>query len=296
MKEALVCQGREVCATELSWLQEWIGDHPDWSRKRLARELCVHWEWRTATGQIKDFAARTFLLKLDQQGIVSLPPVRESMRRHRLPSAPKAVEQIVVPSPVSEGLGRLTPISLVLAVPGSHEDRLFGHYLSCHHYLSFRCTVGENLKYLVRDRFGRDLACVLFGSAAWKTAPRDEFVGWNDIVRRRNLNLITNNTRFLILPWVTVPHLASHVLAKITRRLPFDWQQKYGHPVHLVETFVERDLFRGTCYRAANWHCVGHTSGRSRQDRHHNLGVPVKDIFLYPLISKFREVLCHVDP
>ncbi len=246
--------------------------------------------------QVKDFAARTFLLKLDRRGIVSLPPIRESMRRHRLPTAPKTVEQISVPSPVSEGLSGLTPISVVLVAPGSYDDRLFGHYLSCHHYLSFRGTVGENLKYLVRDRFDRDLACVLFGSAAWKTAPRDKFVDWNDIARRRNLNLITNNTRFLILPWVRVPHLASHILGKITRRLAVDWQRKYGHPVHLVETFVQRDLFRGSCYRAANWLWVGHTSGRSRQGRHHSLGVPVKDIYLHPLNANFREVLCHVDP
>lgn len=296
MKEALVCQGREVCAAELSWLQEWIAEHQDWSRKRLARELCLKWEWRTPTGQVKDFAACTFLLKLNQQGRVSLPPVHESMRRHRLPSAPKALEEFPVPSPVSEGLSELTPVSVVLAAPGSHEDRLFGHYLSCHHYLGFRGTVGENLKYLVRDRLDRDLACVLFGSAAWRTSPRDNFLSWTDIARRRNLNLITNNTRFLILPWVRVPHLASHILGKISRRLPVDWQQKYGHPVQLVETFVQRDLFRGTCYRAANWLWVGHTSGRSRQDRHHDLEVPVKDIYLYPLVSNFREVLCHVDP
>jgi hypothetical protein len=296
MKEALVCQGREVSPAELSWLQEWVHEHRSWSRKRLARELCLHWDWRTATGQVKDFAARTFLLKLERQGLVSLPPVRESMRRHRLPAAPKTVEEIIVPSAVSNTLSELTPVSVVLVAPGSYDERLFGHYLSHHHYLGFRCTVGENLKYLVRDRFDRDLACMLFGSAAWKTAPRDKFVGWNDITRGRNLNLITNNTRFLILPWVRVPHLASHIIGKITRCLPFDWRQKYGHPVHLVETFVERDLFRGTCYRAANWHCVGHTSGRSRQDRRHNLEVPVKDIYLYPLISKFREALCHVDP
>jgi len=296
MKEPLVCQGREVRATELLCLQEWIADRPSWSRKRLARELCLKWEWRTPNGRVKDFAARTFLLKLHQQGLVSLPPVRVSMRRHRLPTAPKQMEQMVVPVPVNEGLNQLTPLSVVLAVPGSCDDRVFGHYLSSHHYLGFRGTVGENLKYLVRDRFDRDLACMLFGSAAWKTAPRDKFLGWTDSARQRNLNFITNNTRFLILPWVRVPHMASHILGKITRRLRVDWQQKYGHPVHLVETFVQSDLFRGTCYRATNWLWVGQTSGRSRQDRHHSLGVPVKDIYLYPLVSNFREALCHVHP
>ena len=149
------------------------------------------------------------------------------------------------------------------------------------------------MKYLVRDRHGRDLACLLFGSAAWKTKPRDQFIGWSHEARARNLLWITNNTRFLILPWVRVPHLASHVLGRIIRRLRTDWQVKYGHPVHLVETFVERDRFVGTCYKAANWICVGSTKGRSRQDRYNTLVLPVKDIYLYPLIAHFREALSN---
>lgn len=149
------------------------------------------------------------------------------------------------------------------------------------------------MKYLVRDRHGRDLACVLFGSAAWKTKPRDEFIGWSQETRSRNLLWITNNTRFLILPWVRVPHLASHVLGRIIRRIRADWNTKYGHPVHLLETFVERDRFLGTCYKAANWKHVGSTTGRSRQDRHTTLNVPVKDIYLYPLIPHFKEALLN---
>jgi hypothetical protein len=139
------------------------------------------------------------------------------------------------------------------------------------------------------------VACLLFGASAWKVASRDQFIGWNDATRAKRLNWTTNNTRFLILPWVRVPHLASHLLARTLRRLSADWQSKYGHPVHLVETFVDRSRFKGACYRAANWSCVGQTQGRSRQDRDRALQVPVKDIYLYPLTPRFREELCRVD-
>jgi len=155
--------------------------------------------------------------------------------------------------------------------------------------------VGENLAYLARDRNGRELACVLFGAAAWKAAARDRFIGWDHATRALRLGFLTNNTRFLILPWVRVPHLASHLLGRILRRLSADWQGKYGHPIYLVETFVESDRFRGTCYRAADWTLVGRTQGRSRQDRAHRFQVRVKDIYLYPLTSGFREELCRVD-
>jgi hypothetical protein len=141
------------------------------------------------------------------------------------------------------------------------------------------------------DREQTPLACLLFGSAAWKCAPRDEFIGWDTEARRANLRYLTNNMRFLILPWVRVPHLASHILGRVTRRINLDWVRKYGHPLCLLETFVERDCFQGTCYRAANWICVGQTRGRSRNDRDHTLRVPVKDIYLYPLAKGFRDIL-----
>jgi hypothetical protein len=168
---------------------------------------------------------------------------------------------------------------------------VFCRHLAQHHYLGHRGPVGEHLCYLARDRHGRDVACLLFGAAAWKTAPRDRFIGWDHTRRQRYLNLITNNTRFLILPWVEVPHLASHLLALILRRLSADWREKYGHPICLVETFVDRSRFKGTCYRAANWTCVGQTQGRGRQDRYGTLHVPVKDVYLYPLAENFRQIL-----
>jgi hypothetical protein len=148
------------------------------------------------------------------------------------------------------------------------------------------------MKYIAFDRNDRPLACLLFGSAAWKTASRDEFIGWDRPTRRRNLQLMTNNTRFLILPWVRIPHLASSLLGASLRRLRRDWRSKYGHDLLLVETFVDRSRFAGTCYRAANWIRIGQSKGRSRQDRNHRLQVPIKDIYLYPLAADYQEQLC----
>jgi len=149
------------------------------------------------------------------------------------------------------------------------------------------------MKYMVFDKNGTPLACLLFGSAAWKCAPRDSYIGWNQRARETNINLVTNNTRFLILPWVKVPHLASHILGRVIRRISSDWVAKYGHPVYLLETFVEKERFSGICYRAANWVLVGQTTGRSRNDRYSTLKVPVKEIYLYPLTTRFREVLSN---
>jgi hypothetical protein len=176
--------------------------------------------------------------------------------------------------------------------PGSADLRLFNCLLNRYHYLGHRNTVGENIRYLVRDCTGRPVGCALFGSAAWKCAARDAWIGWDRGRREANLGFLTNNTRFLVLPWVAVPHLASHLLATLARRIRADWQAKYGHPVHALETFVESDRFRGTCYRAANWLRLGKTQGRTRNDRNHCLRATVKDVYLYPLSPDFRRELC----
>ena len=300
MNETITCQGRQIDAAALSWLQTWIADHGDWSRARLARELCREWDWRTAGGQIKNYAARSFLIKLEERGLITLPPLQESKRRTNwsqsltTKTAQRNAERLLPPpEKITTALSALTPLSVEIPSTKSYEENCYTHYLIHHHYLGFSRTVGENLKYLISDRTGRHLACLLFGSAAWKTLPRDSFIGWSETVRQKNVNLLTNNTRFLIMPWVRVPHLASHILGLIMRRLCDDWRAKYAHPIHLVETFVENDRFRGTCYRAANWIFVGQTKGRSRQDRYTTLKVPVKDIYLYPLTLNYRKELCN---
>ena len=292
MNEAITCQGRLISQSELRWLRDIVKEHPCWSRHKITKHICSQWEWRTHSGQLKTFAARSMIDKLEQRGLINLPPIRVAFRRSPRPPFQK---DFIAPElkQIEKSLKELTPLSIHIPAPNSYEDNCVGYFLNHYHYLGFNQTVGENIKYLVRDRSGQNVACLLFGSAAWKTAPRDSFIGWSREVREENVNFITNNTRFLILPQIRVPHLASHILGYIMRRIQKDWRNKYAHPIHMVETFVERDLFKGTCYKAANWLCVGQTKGRSRQDRHAKLSVPVKDILLYPLTKNFKQTLCR---
>ncbi len=273
-------QGRWIGTKDIDWLQGWIDEHPLWSRKRIARELCEHWQWRDERGRLKDFAARSFLLKLQAQGQLRLPPLQEHQRREgrRLPQWP----DWQLPQPWSARLNEIRPIAVELVVAGSAALSRWAFYLDEFHYLGLR-VVGENVGYLVHDSHGREVAALLFGAPAWRCAARDRALGWTDEERRQRLARITDNTRFLILPWVRVPHLASHVLGAVARRIEADWQAKYGHGLDWLETFVERGRFAGTCYRAANWRCVGQTQGRSRQDRNHTCRVTVKDVYLYAL-------------
>jgi hypothetical protein len=294
--EASIIQGRRIGASELDQVRNLLASHPDWSRRRLSQELATLWNWRNGAGQLKDMAARTLMLKLEQRGWIGLPLRRvipgNRMRHKRLPEPSLAAPQ----APVSEPLNRLLPLVLSEC---SHADKasgqraLFDALLYQHHYLSHRSSVGENLQYLVRDAQGRPLACLLFGAAAWQCASRDRYIGWESLARAQGLQLIANNTRFLLLPWVRVKSLASHVLGRIARRLSDDWQAKYGHPVYLLETFVQGDRFRGTAYQAANWVRVGQTKGRTRQDRPDGTWhqAAIKDVYLYPLHRRFRQYL-----
>jgi hypothetical protein len=281
VEDTLVCQGRALTGAQRDELRVWIDAHPDWSRKRLARELCRRWNWRDERGRLKDFAARSLLLKLAARGQVSLPPLRVCFRRvRRAPTRPPEVGE--EPPPVVAPLPALQPIQVGAVIPGTAAARRWAWYLAAHHYLGWH-VIGENLGYLASDVQGRDLACLLFGAPAWRCAPRDRALGWSAAERRARLGRWANNTRFLILPWVRVPHLASHLLGRVARRIGEDWQAKYGHGLEGLETFVEHPRFAGTCYRAANWQCVGQTTGRSRQDRDHTLRVPVKRVYLYRL-------------
>lgn len=283
-------QGRDLRESDIDAIRALISLNPSWHRTRLSVELTRAWNWRTAVGRLQDMAARTLLLKLERRGLITLPSRRGKHYPRR-----DVVQQIMLPfaEPVAGFLAELLPLRVELMTSCHPDRRLFSRYLSQHHYLGYHGPVGENMAYLVRDCRGRDLACVLFGAAAWKTKPRDAWIGWDDETRARGLPLIANNHRFLILPWIRVPHLASHILGHISRRLSDDWRAKYGHRIYLAETFVESARFKGTCYRAANWLRVGQTQGRSRQDRTHSMSVPLKDVYLYPLRPDFREKLLH---
>lgn len=287
--ETLVVQGRQLESTDIVLIRELIADNPNWSRRRLSKALCDEWGWCNGNGQMKDMAARSLLLKLHARALIELP-VRRQVASNRMLSR-KISPQRWDTTPVMGTLGDLGPLTVKEVSRESSARVRFAAALSEFHYLGYRGTVGENLQYMVTDKTGRLIACLLFGAAAWKCRARDQFIGWLPALRARNLHLITNNTRFLILPFVRVPHLASWILGRLLRRLSADWQNKYGHPIVLVETFVERERFAGTSYKASNWIRLGATTGRSRQDRRHTLQVPVKDVYLYPLDSGFRQEL-----
>jgi hypothetical protein len=291
MSESLVVQGRTVGELDLEMLRQWMGQNPGWSRRRLSQALATHWDWRNGAGQLKDMAARTFLLKLHQRGLIALPP-RRQVPTNRMRCCSVGRENLEWDQrPIECGLAQLGVLTVSEVSSQIAERGAVKAALGQFHYLGFGGAVGENLQYVVRDGQGRLLACVVFGAAAWKCQDRDRFIGWSAPQRQRHLGLVVNNTRFLILRWVKVPHLASWILGQISRRLARDWQAKYGHGIVLLETFVERERFPGTAYRAANWLAVGVTSGRTRQDRHTCIQVPVKDVYLYPLRRDFREVL-----
>jgi hypothetical protein len=290
MTKVTVLQGREVTDADIELIRALLAAHPARGRTPLSEELCRRWDWRNARGQLKDMACRTLLLKLERAGHIRLPPrIRPSsngLRNRHPPAAPRAYESVRGP------LRDLLPLSVGVVAAGSDDAQVFSGLLAHEHYLGHRNTVGENLRYLVRDRHGRPVACALFGSAAWKCADRDAFLDWDRATRERNLQRLTNNTRFLIPGWVQVPYLASHVLGLIARCLRADWQAKYGHPVHALETFVDRSRFKGTCCRAANWLRLGATQGRTRNDRAHRIRAAVKDVYLYPLVADVRRELC----
>ena len=257
-------------------------------RTRISKEVCRKWDWRSPNGQWKDIAARDMLRGLDKAGEINLPPPLTATRRAGQKHRCKLLEHNT--DPVHSPLSELLPIRMETVNSGVLLDE-FKSYIAQYHYLGFDMAMGENMKYIARDSFGRPLACLLFGSAAWSCTDRDRFIGWDKEHRARNLPLLTNQMRFLVFPWVRVPCLASHVLALTSRRIVEDWEGKYGHGLAALETFVETSRFHGTCYKAANWICVGKTSGRGRDGGHHNAILPVKDIYIYPLGKDYRERL-----
>ena len=288
MNKTTVIKSRGIATKDIELIKQLIDTNPSWRRTRLSKELCILWNWQTGNGMLKDMSCRNLLLKLEKQELIKLPARKSGTNNAKRNSFIALVPHSSLP--ITDKLKTLTPLKLSLA-----EDKdtlgLFKCFLSAYHYLGFNGTVGENLKYMVYDKNDRPLACLLFGACAWTCAPRDKFIGWDLLTRGKNLSLVTNNTRFLILPWVKAEHLASHILAKVARRISSDWTDKYGHPIYMLETFVECDRFKGTCYKAANWACVGKTKGRGRNDVYNTLKVPIKDIYLYPLAKRFKKAL-----
>jgi hypothetical protein len=284
----LTYRGRGITDADVAFIRALIARYPTASRRALSTHLAAAWNWRQANGVLRAMVVRGLMLALHRCGAITLPPPRTTPANPlqvRRPPRPIAVDQ----SPVRARLAELRPLE-IRQVRRTPEEPLVNALLAAHHYLGYTHPVGEHLKYLVVAQ-GRPLACLVWASAPRHLGPRDHFLGWSREACRRNIHLLAHNTRYLILPWVEVPHLASHLLGRLARRLPRDWLEVYGHPVVFLETFIDPTRFRGTCYRAANWITVGWTTGRGHRAPTRQRQLPVKEILGYPLTPRWREIL-----
>jgi hypothetical protein len=281
-------RGRKISQEDILCIRALIEQHPQESRRALSTKLCEAWQWRQANGALCDMVCRGLLLMLDRAGQIKLPPVsyvRHNPLVNRARPEPVRIDATAIEGP----LRNLQPLEFEL-VRRTEKEPLWNSLLEEHHYLGYEQPVGENLKYLVLGQ-GRPVACLAWCSAPRHLGSRDRYIGWSAEERRRNVRFLAYNTRFLILPWVKVEHLASHILGRMASRISADWQRIYGHPIYFLETFVDPERFRGTCYRAANWVVLGKTTGRGKQCNSYVPNRSIKDVLGYPLTKQFRELL-----
>lgn len=274
-------RGRQICAAEVAFLRELIAQHPGLSRRRLSVKVCEAWNWVQPNGHPRDMVCRGLMLALHRAGHIELPAPRQIALNNAITHRRVSEVEPYDTSPLEGSLAGLGPLEIRL-VRRTQGERLFAHLLSRYHYLGYSRPVGEHLKYLVLAG-ARPIACMGWSSAPRQLNLRDQFVGAPKEAYRHNLHLIAYNTRYLIAPWVKVPHLASHLLGRITRRISADWQSLYHHPIHLLESFVDIERFRGTCYRAANWTRVGHSVGRGTKSKSKQPVCSIKELWVYPL-------------
>jgi Druantia protein DruA len=290
METVLNYRGKSVSREDVDFIRSLIAQNPGDSRRKPSVKLCQAWNWVQANGEPRDMVCRSLMLELERAGFIELPPKKSN------PPNPLAVRRkpepaLIDQSPI-EGTLRRLPGPVILQVRRGPFEKLFGGLIEQHHYLGYCQPVGEHLKYLV-TMDDRPIACFSWSSAPRHIGCRDRFIGWSPQIRRKNIHLIAYNSRFLLLPWVRIPHLASHLLGKIARRLSRDWQELYGHPIYLLETFVDTERFKGTCYRASNWIHLGQTTGRGIKDKTHKPNRSIKDVWGFCLDAKFREKLCR---
>jgi hypothetical protein len=284
-------RGRDVDESDVTFIRGLIARHPEKSRRALSKELCLAWDWRQENGALRDMVCRGLMLALHRAGLIELPPVRQVnpnpflVRRRRDP-----VE--VDTAPIEASLADLGPLSFAM-VRRTKEEALVEGLIEEYHYLGYTQPVGEHLKYLVRAG-DRPVACFALSSAPRHLGPRDRFIGWGKEARKANIRFLAYNTRFLVLPWVRVPHLASHLLGKMARRVSRDWEALYGHSILYLESFITPSLHAGICYRAANWRFLGLTTGRGKDDQTMRPNRPKKEVLGYPLTPRFRERLGRI--
>ena len=293
MEAALTYRHRTVTEDEVAFIRQLIAAHPQASRRELSKKLCQAWNWVQANGALRDMVCRGLMLQLHRAGAIELPPVRQvpnnPLAQRRQPSAIRVDTQ-----PLQAKLDEIQPLTL-RQVRRTPEEALFNSLLEQYHYLGYTQPVGEHLKYLVYAQ-GQPIACFAWSSAPRHLGSRDRFIGWEREARLKNIGLLAYNTRYLILPWVTVKHLASHLLGRMARVLSADWERVYGHPIYFLETFVDPQRFRGTCYRAANWIYLGMTTGRGKDAPSKQPNRTIKEVLGYALVADFRQRLGQVSP
>jgi hypothetical protein len=281
-------RGREIRPEDILHIRALIEQHPSDSRRKLSTRLCESCDWRQSNGALRDMVCRGLLLMLERAGEIALPLVtykRHNPLARRARPAPVLLDQTQIETKLKD----LGPITFEQA-RRTVDEPLFNGLMEEHHYLGYEQPVGEHLKYLVWAQ-GRPIACLAWSSAPRHLGSRDRYIGWSAEARRRNIRFLAYNTRFLILPWVRVEHLASHILGRMAAAISADWQRMYGHPIYFLETFVDPERFRGTCYRAANWVVMGRTTGRGKQSNSYVPNRSIKEVLGYPLTRRFRELL-----
>jgi hypothetical protein len=292
MDVVLRYRGRAVSQADLAFMRALIREHPDVSRRELSRKVCQAWNWVQSNGTPRDMVCRGLMLALERAGHITMPSVKKAQANPLVvrgrPRRPETES-----SPIGGSLKDLGPLEFRL-VRRTPEEPVFNGLIEHHHYLGYTQPVGEHVKYMVYAQ-ERPIACLAWSSAPRHLGPRDRFIGWGPEARRRNIGLIAYNTRYLILPWVRVPHLASHILGRMARMVPRDWERIYGHPIYYLETFTDPERSRGTCYRAANWIELGWTTGRGKASNSHRPNRSLKQVWGYPLEKQFRRFLGGTD-
>ena len=283
--EPLVIRNRKITTRDLKFIQTVVHEHWDKGRTQISKILCTKWNWVQPSGRLKDMACRELLLTLHRKGMLDYPPPR-----YTPPNKKKVVKNINVDtSPVNCKINELESVQVKM-VRHTELEPLYDSLVEQYHYLGYVQIVGNHLKYMA---FAGDtpVACIGWGSAAWAVKSREQFVGWTKAVKNKHLHFVANNTRYLVLPWVTVKCLASKVMALNIKRISSDWLKVYNYPLYMLETFVEQDRFKGTCYKASNWIRAGETKGTSKKGHKHLKHGKIKDVYLYPLHKNFKRLL-----
>ncbi len=283
-------QGIIATTDDVEFIKKLIAENPSDSRRALSKKLCKAWNWVQPNGALRDMVCRGFMLRLESAGHIKLPPKRctpnNPLANRKSPPKIEIDQRVIYTS-----LSKIRPLEIRQVRRTSYE-KLFNSLIAQYHYLGYCHPVGEHLKYIVFAK-RRAIACLSWSSAPRHIGCRDRFIGWSADIRKKNLPFIAYNSRFLILPWVEIPCLASHLLSRIAKVLPIDWQRIYNHCIYFLETFVDTERFEGTCYKAANWIYLGNTTGRGKNDQTNRVNRSIKAVWGYPLSMDFREVLQH---